>query len=131
LVLVGRTGSGKSSLGNSLLCPSGSEKPFKSEKSANSITTQCQLARAILKDGTLLTIVDTPGLFNIYTPNEITIKKIVKSKTICAPGPHVIVFVLDLKRFIIEEIETMEILKKLFGTDAMKHIIVVITGKDK
>ncbi|ESO91217.1 hypothetical protein LOTGIDRAFT_67565, partial [Lottia gigantea] len=132
LVLVGKTGMGKSSLGNSLLCHSGpGEKPFKSKKSAGSITKQCERKRATLGDGTLLTIVDTPGLFDTSVPNGQTINEIIKCISLSTPGPHAILFVLNLRRFTEEEIKTVDILKRLFGTEAMKYIVVVFTGKDE
>lgn len=57
LVLVGRTGNGKSATGNSIL----GNRVFKSRSSSSAITSTCELQKTTRPDGRELRVVDTPG----------------------------------------------------------------------
>ena len=61
VVLVGRTGNGKSATGNSIL----GKKVFKSKASSSGITSSCEMKTAELSDGQIVNVIDTPGK---YTP---------------------------------------------------------------
>ncbi|XP_050392925.1 GTPase IMAP family member 9 isoform X2 [Patella vulgata] len=126
IVMVGKTGVGKSELGNSLL----GQKHFKSQGFAGSVTSKCKFGTRKLSHGMKLVVVDTPGIFDTRKSNKDTSMEIVRCFGLSSPGPHIFFFVLRIGRYTQEERDTIVNLKNIFGEQVMKFVIVIFTGKD-
>ncbi|XP_046719825.1 GTPase IMAP family member 9-like isoform X2 [Silurus meridionalis] len=126
IVLLGKTGVGKSSAGNNILA----EEAFKYDISAASVTKEC--CKNIKQvNGRKIAVIDTPGLFDLSFTLEETVNRIKFCIPLSAPGPHVFLFVVHPSRFTQEDKKTVEIFLNIFGEDAIKHTIILFTYGDK
>ncbi|XP_065113698.1 GTPase IMAP family member 7 [Paramisgurnus dabryanus] len=124
IVLIGKTGVGKSAVGNTIL----GKNAFASSPSAKSVTHQCRKEKA--NDQRDIYVIDTPGVLDTSEPMDDIKREIVRCIQVSAPGPHAFLLVIQIGRFTTEEQNSVRALQEIFGEEASKYMIVVFTHGD-
>ncbi|CAN9509736.1 unnamed protein product [Ophioblennius macclurei] len=122
IVLLGKTGCGKSSLANVIL----GEDLFTPYHSPNSGTKTCQSETREVNDR-MITLIDTPGFFDTEKSEETLKAEIMSCIAECSPGFHAVLIVLRIEKFSEREQAVINRICECFSEDALKHALVVFT----
>ncbi|XP_062379427.1 GTPase IMAP family member 9-like [Sardina pilchardus] len=122
VVILGKTGSGKSSAANTIL----GERVFRAEMSFNPVTKHCEKNQRKV-EGRIVTVIDTPCLSCHLNEELFTeIKKCVET------GPHVFLLVIRVNEKLTDEMKNaIKWVEENMGKDVLCYIIVLFTYVDQ
>uniref|UniRef100_A0A3Q2P892 Uncharacterized LOC105936689 n=1 Tax=Fundulus heteroclitus TaxID=8078 RepID=A0A3Q2P892_FUNHE len=128
LVLIGRSGGGKSAAGNCIL---GQEVFESHSESFTAVTQKCDKKKAMV-EGRRVSVVDTPDWFNSeQTPDEVR-AQISSCVALSSPGPHAFLLCVPLDQPAKTELQALRALGTVFGPEAVqKHTVVLFTYVDR
>ncbi|XP_068444075.1 GTPase IMAP family member 7-like [Clinocottus analis] len=121
IVILGKTGAGKSSLANTIF----GEQLFKIGHTVNSDTSKCQAETKSI-NGRNITLIDTPDLSQEEQKSEI-----VRCITELSPGPHAFLFVIKVARYTEQEQALVTNIRQNFSEEVLKYATVLFTHGDQ
>uniref|UniRef100_H2MDL5 GTPase IMAP family member 8 n=1 Tax=Oryzias latipes TaxID=8090 RepID=H2MDL5_ORYLA len=126
IMLLGKSGAGKSSSGNTIL----KRTAFTSDMRLKRVTAHCEKEVGLVEDRQVA-IIDTPGLFEKDGNKDEIMREILMRIKLQEPGPHIFVLVVPLGRMTQEDHDTNTLIEAMFGPRVWDYTIVLFTHGDR